>query len=155
MGVVYRKSQTGWVVITIFGSVSIFLFLAFVNQWGSKPLPLTPFLVLELFFVGLGFLFYKLTVELGESTLRLTYGIGLIRITFEMDQLLETEIISTPWYYGLGIRITPKGMLYNIQGSKAIKIDYMRKDKKKSVMVGTPEPGRLKKALEDSSREQG
>ncbi|WP_143155886.1 hypothetical protein [Cyclobacterium lianum] len=152
---VYRKSQTGWVVITIFGSVSIFLFLAFVNQWGSKPLPLTPFLVLELFFVGLGFLFYKLTVELGESTLRLTYGIGLIRITFEMDQLLETEIISTPWYYGLGIRITPKGMLYNIQGSKAIKIDYMRKDKKKSVMVGTPEPGRLKKALEDSSREQG
>ena len=93
-------------------------------------------------------MFYKLTVELSDSTLKLTYGIGLIRIKFKIDELLQTNIIRTPWYYGLGIRITPKGMLYNIQGLKAIKIDYTSSGKRKSVMIGTPEPDQLKKALE-------
>ncbi len=146
----YKKSQIGWIAIMIFAPVIIFLYLAYANQWGNNPLPFVPFLVLAVLFVVICFMFYKLTVELDESTLKLTYGIGLIRIKFKIDELVRIEIIRTPWYYGLGIRITPKGMLYNIQGSKAVNIEYTSNGKSKSVMVGTPEPEQLKKALEDN-----
>ncbi|MFT6867757.1 MAG: hypothetical protein ACJA08_002601 [Cyclobacteriaceae bacterium] len=43
-------------------------------------------------------------------------------------------------------------MLYNIQGSKAVEIQYVSEGKSKLVMVGTPEPERLQKFLEDHYR---
>ncbi|WP_159038497.1 hypothetical protein [Brumimicrobium mesophilum] len=51
-------------------------------------------------------------------------------------------------HYGLGIRFTAQGMLYNIQGLKAVKIKYISNGKSKSVMIGTAEPEILKEALE-------
>lgn len=134
----------------IFAPIILFLYLAYANQWGNNPLPFVPFLLLTGLFIIICSLFYKLKIEVDESTLRLTYGIGLIRIKFKIDELKYIEIIKTPWYYGLGIRITPKGMLYNIQGSKAVNIKYIRNGRNKSVMIGTPEPEQLKKALEDN-----
>ncbi len=149
----YRKTQMGWVATGTFLPVILFLFLGYVNQWGNNPLPLIPFLVLTGLFIVIASLFYKLTIELDQSVLKLIYGIGLIRITFKIDQLEATKIIKTPWYWGLGIRTTPKGMLYNIQGSKAIKIEYISNGKSKLVMVGTPEPERLIQALEENFKE--
>jgi len=146
----YKKSQIGWVVILIFAPLIIFLYLAYVNHWGNNPLPFVPFLVLALLFGVIVAMFYKLTVELSGSTLKLVYGIGLIKIKFEINELERTEIIKIPCYYGLGIRITPKGMLYNIQGSKAVNILYTSNGKRKSIMVGSPEPEQLKKALENN-----
>ena len=146
----YKKTQIGWVAMAIFAPVILLLYLVYKNQWGNNPLPFVPFLTLTLILVFICAMFYQLTVELSGSTLKLIYGIGLIRIKFKIDELERTEIITTPWYYGLGIRKTPKGMLYNIQGSKAVNIEYISNGKRKLVMVGTPEPEQLKKALEDN-----
>lgn len=38
-------------------------------------------------------------------------------------------------------------MLYNIQGTKTIEIRYRYNNRRKSIMVGTPEPELLKEAL--------
>lgn len=146
----YKKSQIGWIIISLLLTAIIFLSLAYTNQWGNRPLPLTPYILLTLLFAGICALFYQLTVEVNGSTLKLIYGIGLIRIKFTIDKLEEIKIIKTPWYYGLGIRITPDGMLYNIQGTKAVNISYTRNKKKKSVMIGTTEPEKLMRVLEDN-----
>lgn len=144
----YKQSQFGWVIILLFILLVVFLCLAYALQWGNNPLTFTPFLVLSSFLVVLGFMLYKLTVEVKGSTLRLAYGIGLINFKFEIDQLEETEIIRVPWYYGIGIRITPNGMLYSIHGWDAVRISYKSKGKKKTVMVGSTEPEKLKRVLE-------
>lgn len=146
----YKKSQIGWIVILVFGLIVIFINVAQVNQGENTTLPFVVFRVFAFLFVVIGLLFYKLTVELSGAILKLTYGIGLIRIKFQIDALEQTEVIKTPWYWGLGIRMTPNGMLYNIQGSKAVKIEYISKGEQKSVMVGTPEPEQLKKALDNT-----
>ena len=137
-------------MILIFVPANLFLFLAYINQWGNNPLPLVPFLILTGIFILINSLFYKLTIELDGSILKIIYGIGLIKINFRIDEIVESRVIKTPWYYGLGIRITPKGMLYNIQGSKAIRIKYISNGKSISVMVGSPEPERLKQVLDDT-----
>ena len=125
-----------------------FIFLAYLNQWGNNPLPTVPFLILMGLFLFIIPLFYKLTIKIEGTTLRLIYGIGIIRINFRIDELLDVETIRTPWYYGWGIRVTPKGMLYNIQGSKALRVKYRKNGKNKKVMIGTPEPELLKAYLE-------
>ena len=150
----YKSSQMGWVMSCIFTPVVIFLCLAYVNQWGNKPIPFAPFLVITSLFLILWSCFYKLTVTVRNSTLSVSYGIGLIRFRFKMDQLIKVDVGQVPWYYGLGIRITPKGMLYNIQGSQVVNITYKHGEKLKFVMVGTPEPHRLKKVLEDLKRSE-
>ena len=144
----YRKSQIGWLLIGLFSAVSIFIVLDYLNQWGTKPLTRIPFLIILSIQILVLLLFYKLTIIVKQSVLILVYGIGLIRISISIEKLLEVESIKIPWYYGLGIRITPKGMLYNIQGLNALKLVYQKKGNLKTVMLGTPEPEVLKRYLE-------
>lgn len=143
----YKKSQIGWGLLSFFAFTIIFLFLAYANQWGDDPVPLALFISLSSFLILICSLFYRLTVQVNESTIRLIYGIGLIKIDLHIEVLEKTEVIKTPWYYGLGIRITPKGMLYNLQGRKAVQIDYVNKGFKKTAIIGSAEPEKLEKAI--------
>ncbi|MBT8263060.1 MAG: hypothetical protein KJO05_09580 [Bacteroidia bacterium] len=150
----YKKSQTGWIVIGIMVPILVLLYLSYVHQWGDNPLPLLPFAIIAIVLIIAAALFYQLTVEVDRTTVKVIYGIGLIRIKFKIDELLSTHVIRTPWYYGYGIRITPKGMLYNIQGSKAVEIKFISKGKHKSVMIGSPEPEKLQRAIDHNFRKR-
>ena len=145
---VYQKSQIGWFLIGLFSAVSVFLVLAYWYQWGTNPLPKIPFLIALAIQIVVLLLFYQLTITVNPSGIRIRYGIGLIHISLRMEKLLQVDAIKTPWYYGLGIRITPQGLLYNIQGSKAVRLVYQNRNKKKTIMLGTTEPEVLKRVLE-------
>jgi len=144
----YKKSQIGWLVIGTLALITFFLYLAYANQWGDSPLTFIPFVLIAALFLFLCCLFYQLTIELDGGALKLTYGIGLIKFKFRIDEFERAEVIKTPWQYGIGIRVTPKGMLYNIQGSKAVLIKFSSEEKNKSIMIGSQEPFQLKEAIE-------
>ncbi len=144
----YRKTQTGWWLLVVFTIPILWLVLAYFQQWGSRRLTAISLAFTVVLLAIIVLLFYRLTVEVENHTIRLTYGIGLIKITLKIDELIRTRVVKTPWYYGLGIRITPKGMLYNIQGSRAVLVEYMQKGELKPVMIGSPEPEKLKEILD-------
>lgn len=144
----YRQSQIGWIMLALMVPVMVFLVLACWFQWGSRPLPVAACLPLIGLIGLIGLLFYRLEVSVDGQGICLRYGIGWIRIHLPIDQLMDVKVIRTPWYYGLGIRVTPKGMLYNIHGTQAVSVRYRVKGKEKHVMIGTPEPQRLKQVLE-------
>ena len=146
----YKKSQYGWVIIGMFAPMMLFLFFSYLYQWGNNPLTLVPFVLVTGLLGIILALFYKLTIVVKGSVLQAIYGIGLIRFRFKIDRLVGTQIIKTPWYYGLGIRVTPQGMLYNIHGLKAVRIKYLSTGISKSVMIGTPEPQLLSKKLKEA-----
>jgi hypothetical protein len=143
----YSKTQYGKLIISLFAIISLIGFLSFffLRQVDEIP-PLVIFGFPVIMFLT-GLLFYKLNVSIEKDGVRLKYGIGLISLKFKMDEVESLESIKTPWYYGLGIRITPKGILYNIQGLKAVRIHYLKDGKSKKVMIGTDEPEELMKAL--------
>ena len=145
----YRKSQYGWLLIIVVTGILCFLLLSSSNQWRDDDLPVLPFVLGFVFFTVILLLFYKLTVQIRGSQLRLLYGIGIVEIVFPIEELIHVEAIRTPWWWGLGIRITPKGMLYNIQGLRAVRIEYISKGKHKSAMVGSPEPEKLAQRLQE------
>ena len=145
---VYKKTQIGWWLIVVFTIPILWLVFAYLQQWGSRPLTVISLVFGDVLLILIVLLFYRLTVEIENDWVRLTYGIGLIRIRLKIEELISTKVVKTPWYYGLGIRITPKGMLYNIQGSRAVLIEYMHRGELKTVMIGSPEPEKLKRVLE-------
>ena len=122
--------------------------VAFLQQWGSKPLDEFSLGMGMTFFGLLLVLFYQLRVRVFEDGLiTISYGVGLIKINLSPKNVQLIEIVNTPWWYGLGIKVTPKGMLYNIQGLKAVRITYEKNGKPRRTTLGTNEPQPLYQAL--------
>ncbi len=144
----YQKSQIGWAMIWVFLPIIVLLGMAYQFQWGNNPIPLIPFIVLMAVLSLTGILFYKLTVSFDGTVLKLTFGIGLVVFNFKIDELIHSEVIKTPWYYGLGIHFTPKGTLYNVHGFKALMINYRSGHRTKKLLVGSAEPEKLKSVLD-------
>ena len=142
----YSKKQIGWIFLLLMAAICILFFIVFENG----NIDQTTFYIVIISCIIASLLFYQLRVTVCGKTLNLVYGIGLIRIKKGLDELQNVEVIKTPWYYGILIRITDKGMLYNIQGLKAVRIMYIKNGEKKFFMVGTPEPERLKKTIEEN-----
>ena len=146
----YKKSQYGWLMIGIFAPITLFLIFAYLFQWGNNPITLVPFIIITLLFGIILAIFYKLTIAIDGSALKIIYGIGWIKFSFQIDSLISTRTTRIPWYYGLGIKATPRGMLYNIQGLNAVEIRFVSNGVNRFVMVGTPEPKRLCQELEEA-----
>ncbi len=144
----YEETQYGWLVNIIFLFIIIFILFSYLEQWGTNPIPKIPFLIMEGLFVFIFSLFYKMTIKIEENIVRIIYGIGLIRIKIKPERMLNVEVFKAPWYWGIGIRMTPKGWLYSLNGFKTVLIKYRTKGKEKTTLIGTPDPEKLKTALD-------
>ena len=144
----YKETQYGWFVIIVFLIFIISMFFTYLEQWGTQPIPEIPFMILEGFFILILALFYKMNISVEEGVIRIVYGIGLIRIKITPEKIYEVTVFKVPWYWGMGIRITPKGWLYSLNGFKAVLIKYSIKGKEKITLIGINDPEQLKTALE-------
>jgi hypothetical protein len=143
----YEKSQTGWVLVILFSLIILNLTIAYLKQSGSNPLPLNAFVALLVLFLTAILIFYRLKIRVDNNGLHVIYGIGLVHVKINPEKVFDVRIVKSPWYYGLGIRFTPKGMLYNVQGLTAVRLSYLQ-GKNKTVTIGSNDPERLKKVLE-------
>ena len=75
-----------------------------------------------LLFVGL--FFNKLTVKVSDESIYLAFGIGIIHRKINLRTIKKVEVVQNQWWYGYGIRYTPHGWLWNIQGLDAIELTY-------------------------------
>lgn len=141
--ITYSKSQTGWIMIIIMPLVCLYMALAYYFKWGTNALPFNTMIILMVVFLIVMLVFYKLTLYIEGRTIHVKYGIGLIHFKITVEQLHEASVVRTPWWYGLGIRFTPQGMLYNVHGLDAVKIKYTGNGKTKTVLLGTAEPQEL------------
>jgi hypothetical protein len=86
-----------------------------------------------------------MTIKIDERLLTISFGIGLIRKRIEIARIKNVETVKNPWYYGWGIRIIPKGMLYNISGTAGIELKF--KDTERLVRIGTKNSTQLKQEI--------
>jgi hypothetical protein len=144
----YSKTQTGWLAIAIFGFILIQITSSYVLliQKGNDPSNSLLFFIPILIFCFLNF--YQLRIGVDEEKIHVTYGIGLIRIKISPDRVNYVKLIETPWYAGFGIRFMYRGMLYNIQGRKAVEVGYQKRGKSKVLFLGTADQEALKRCIE-------
>ncbi len=120
----YESTQYGRIINGLFSAAILLMTVAYLLHWGSRPLPLVPYLVLTGVLLLILLLFYKLTIRVEHSIVHLIYGIGLIHLKLPRRKIMGLRCVTNPGYYGLGIRIIPGGMLYNIEGRNAVEIRY-------------------------------
>ncbi|MEQ9300894.1 MAG: hypothetical protein RIF33_20135 [Cyclobacteriaceae bacterium] len=143
----YRESQVGWLFLGIMLPVIAFSIPAYYFQWGNNPINFWGFIVLFVLLSSLTLLYYRLQTTVSYRKIELRYGIGLIKIQPKVDELIAVEADVAKWWYGLGTKITPKGMMYSIQGLKVVRLTYRKGSTKESIMIGTAQPEQLKKSL--------
>lgn len=92
----------------------------------------------------IAFLFSRLHVEVTEQDLIVRFGPGWQAKKVPLEMIEEIDVVQYPWYYGWGIRLTPKGTLYNVSGTRAV---HLRLGNGNQLLVGSDEPERLAAVL--------
>ena len=146
MEAVYKKTQTGWIIILSF--IPVFLFLAWIiyyqevvgRSFGDNPAPSLLYLGIIGLLLLLLVLFSNLTVTGFPTYLEMKYGIGLFRKSFQYQDIRSCSIKKNHWFYGWGVRKIPGGWLYNVSGSMSVQLDMKNG---RMYRIGTDEPEKL------------
>lgn len=145
--ILYQKSQISYFLVTILLFMMAFLHISSWSDVGKDSLSLISLWAFDALFVIVLLLFYKLTITIDEKSINASFGFGLIQKSLLLEEINTASIeeIDVPWYYGIGLRITPKGVLYSTRFGKAIYFKSL--DNKKTFFVGTENFSEIKAVL--------
>lgn len=141
----YRHTQVGWVIIgsTLALTAVFVLTNRSLLEGGSG-------LFVLLLFPALLLLFGSLTVTIDGGELSASFGIGLIRKTIPLSEVLSVGVVKNRWLIGWGIRFFPGGTLYNVSGLHAVELRMVNG---RIYRIGTDQPHALEAALRARIRE--
>ncbi|HEX9185644.1 MAG TPA: hypothetical protein VGB87_01145 [Vicinamibacteria bacterium] len=139
MAVHYRHTQVGWVILGVSAAMAVFVHFRLPGP------PETPSSVPILAILALvAALFATLTVEVDEGAVRLRFGVGLVRKRIPLAEVGAWEAVLNPWYAGWGIRLGPRGQLWNVSGFGAVELALPNG---RRFRVGTDEPDALVRTI--------
>lgn len=139
----YRHTQVARPSRVIFGILAAML-LGLAITTPAAALVSLPVLAL-LAFIGLTFT--SITTVVTDRTFVHHFGLGFWRKTHALDDIVSAEPVRNRWWYGWGMRLTPRGWLYNTWGLDAVEI---RLAEGRTFRVGTDEPRALADAIRGS-----
>lgn len=134
----YRHTQRGVLMVGVSLAAAGFVFYYLLN---SGPAWLWAVLAV---LAAVGIVFSSLTVTIDATRLMAAFAPGWPRLAVPLDDIAEALVVRNPWYYGWGIRLTPRGTLYNVSGLDAVEV---RRKNGKTLRIGTDEPEILQQAL--------
>jgi hypothetical protein len=134
----YRHTQIGYLTLIV-------LLVAALGIFALGPRsPLLVTLSVAVLLLISAALFSSLTVQISDGELRFHFGPGFWRKRFPLTEIAAAGVTRSLWWEGWGIRITPRGMLYNISGTAAVEI-ALRSGQ--HFRIGTDEPEALAQAV--------
>ena len=138
----YRHTQIGYLLIILYSALVVFIgYLTVLMDF--NPFALAALIVMLIVLR----LFSSLTVAVDEQMIKIQFGFGVIRKAFLLKDIESYAVVKNPWYYGWGIRYTPRGWLFNVSGFSAIELQ-MKNGKR--YRIGTDEPDNLASALSEA-----
>ena len=140
-----KTTQFGWSIVVAL-VLAILLMLSILIIVGFDKIPLlvifgfvTAILVFCIVF------FYKLTIIIDQDYISFSFGVGLFSRKYRLAEIKSCVPVRNSFLDGIGIRITPDGMLYNVSGFKAIELTF--KNKTQRVRIGTDKPDEIAEYL--------
>lgn len=138
----YRHTQAGTLIVATVGGAAaltgVIAVLAPVGPGTAIAAAVAVILVACLVIFG------SLTVEVAEGRVAVWFGPGVARRVIRLDEIRDARAVRNPWYYGWGIRLTPRGWLYNVSGFDAVELEL---HDGRRFGIGTDEPERLLAAV--------
>ncbi|MBY6105514.1 hypothetical protein KUW19_03305 [Ferrimonas balearica] len=137
----YHHRQRGTAMMAILAPILLFIAV----QIGRDPTAVTITVFGLLAFVAVWF--NSLTVRVDNDAVRWHFGPGFWRKSVPLAEIEQAEPIRTRWYWGLGIRMTPQGWLYNVSGLDGVRLQLRGGE---SIILGSDEPEALRQAIESA-----
>ena len=136
----YKHTQIGYFLLIVY-SVAV-LFVGHLNiMTNFNPFALASLIIV---LIALG-IFTRLTVTVDDQMIKVQFGLRVIRKVFQLKEIEAYRVVKNPWYYGWGIRFTPRGWLFNVSGFSAIELQMKNG---KTYRIGTDDPDNLAAALD-------
>jgi hypothetical protein len=114
----YERTQIGHVVIWSLLPITLIANGGLIGSWSHCR----PSLIVSIILLVALLLFYKLRITIEDQTLCAVFGIGIIRKSMPLAEIVACEPIRIRWWYGWGIHLTPSGWLYNVSGFDVVAI---------------------------------
>jgi hypothetical protein len=144
--ILYRHRQIGWKLIagTLVG-FGVAIGMTFMLSPATRAA--APWLLHALYgLLALGLaLFSTLTVVVDPEEIRVRFGIGFYQRTVPLADVIRCDLVRTKVWWGVGLRWTPAGWLYNIGGRDAVRLELARE---RPVMIGSNDAERLKAVID-------
>ena len=135
----YRHTQYGWIAVpAVLGVVVV---LATMPPGARDRVGLWVVMAL---LAAATMTFSRLTIAVEDTTLRWAFGWGLPRWQVPIADVVAVEPSGSSWLEGWGIRLTSRGLLYNVSGFQAVEVT-LRSGKR--FRLGTDEPDDLVRVL--------
>lgn len=94
-------------------------------------------------------LLYALTIEVSTDAVVVSFGPGWIRRRLALQDIRAARAVRNRWYYGWGIRVGIKGMLFNVSGLDAVELELANGS---WLRIGTNDPHGLERAIHEAQR---
>ena len=140
MAASYRHTQTGTLSLAI-----VFGLLALIAVAGVRMSWSTELWIAAAVILLCGIVFSSLTVEIGDGVLECRFGPGPLRKRFALRDIAEARAVRNRWYYGWGIRWTPRGWLWSVSGLDAVELSLASG---RNFRIGTDRPEELAAAVQ-------
>lgn len=127
-----KKTQIGWVMNVVVIIINVIVLFGYNSPGGNH--------ILVLISLALLLLFNSLTITVEEGFVKFSFGIGIIKGQYRIDDIISCKSIN---YFplGWGIRWRPGVILFNVSGTKAIELTI--KGKSRKIWIGTDKPDLL------------
>jgi hypothetical protein len=135
----YKHTQIGYLLLILY--VAVLLLISYLYIGTGFNLFALVGLIIMLIVLGL---FATLTVAVDDQMIKIKFGLGVIRKGFLLKDIEAYRVVENPWYYGWGVRFTPRGWLFNVSGFSAIELQMKSG---KLYRIGTDDPEGLAKAV--------
>ncbi len=111
----YKETQPFYLIGIICVISIAFMTYFIIKQWIDNDTAPYTLIACCLLFVIILILFYKLDIIITSQYAIASFGIGLLYKKIAINDLDITTArgVKIPWYWGIGIRFTPEGTLYN------------------------------------------
>lgn len=135
---VYRHTQVGYLMLALDLVLVVLLGVPGVTR-GSGALLLGAAIALVV-----AVIFGTMTIEVGDGLLRYHFGPRLFETRIPVREVAAATPSRSKWWEGIGIRITPQGMLYTVTIGPAVEITLVSG---KRFRLGTDQQAALLAAL--------
>ncbi|MFN8239397.1 MAG: hypothetical protein U0X39_01440 [Bacteroidales bacterium] len=131
--------QWGTFSIAVLSPIFLFCLVMLILSGFSDKLEVAILSFVILTFAICLLIFYKITILITDTHFIFSMGIGLVRKKIPLSEIEGCLPVRNPVFWGIGIRLTPSGWLYNVSGLKAVELSFRNKNSKIRVGINVPE----------------
>lgn len=137
--------QLTWWIIVPFTIAIIYLPIDYLFNIDGHKVSIAQCIIDMLLLIVILANFYRIKIRVGESTIKILYGVGLIKREIQLNNISSVKSVQNKSILNFDLKTINKGSVYNIFSRRAVEV--ITKEKRTIVRIGVANPDKLKELI--------